>query len=253
MNRLLTVLITGFLLFAGCEADPETDPIQTKPAGWREVSMAPASDSGVPESLRVSFAADATCLALRELETDSTEPGNFRIPEKLYNLFYHSLVHCYQASRFPQRDSVFVLEQVHTFQEYLPDELLFAGDTTVAWVLHLIHGEFPTGNPAIDSLITGYQISLKSYRYKLAALRTGTPRANLHALIREFKKQPGVSYCTPNYVTSIGMLTPPDIRSSIQNTELRFCFYPLSDGGSRPYWEYDLNYSGTVTAVRSKK
>jgi len=257
MKNLLFAGLIALLVLPGCESTDtrEEDQEDIRVVSWKSVTMSPANDSDVPAEFKESFATDAFLLSLRETEEDSTLDSVFYIPEKMHGLFYNGLVHLYHAVQYPERDSVFSNNSIHPWLWYTSTGILVIGDTTVSWVNNLYRGTLPTGNTYVDSLFEKYNIEIHNAPSTfLVELRIHETNVNLHGLISALKKQPGIQIAEANGISIFPGHHPSDITVQIKNTWITYKFIPSGYLNSKvkPSYEFDVNYKGTVVAVRKK-
>ena len=174
-----SLAFVALAIFAAC------DPYALNGPGSQ---LASGNDSLVPDSLKMLYQEDAARLALRALGAGYAQVV---IPADLRQTYYDALIHVYNATALPTRDSVVLLYRIHTWPSPEVRRLLLQVDTTVAWVQALRAGVVPTGNATVDSLMTQYGLSRSSSMFDLIVLRAAEP-LNVGALAAAFGGIAGV-------------------------------------------------------------
>jgi len=163
-------------------------------------------DSRLPTELRAAYREDATRLALRDLlAAGFTE---ISIPNDAVRPYYDALVLVYNATALPARDTVVDVYGIHTFPSPTTRSLMLELFSSEQWVQRLARGEAPTGEPAVDSLLARYSLSLGSVYtlYNGDILLTLGPAEplNVQALAPVFRGITGVRFSEPNRAVGDG-------------------------------------------------
>jgi hypothetical protein len=179
--RIRSFALVALALLAGC------DPFALM-AGPR-TQISDGDEFLVPDSLRVRYQEDAARLALRSLGVAGV--NQVIIPADLRQVYYNALIHVYNATTLPVRDSVVEIYRIHTWPNPEVRRLLLRVDTTLAWVQALRAGVVPTGNAPVDSLLAQYALSPVSHAFDLIVLRAAEP-INIGALAPAFRSIAGI-------------------------------------------------------------
>jgi len=188
MKSLLLALSVGALIVACDEA--------TAPTRFQSR----ADDSNVPGPVRSAYLDDAARLALRDLQARGFD--QIAIPPDAVQHYYDALVHVYNATALPARDTVVDVYSIHTSGNPTTRSLLLWLLGNEEWVQRLARGEIPTGEPAIDTLLARHSLSLGSVLVMhdgdvLVTLGPPEP-VNIEALARSFRGIAGVRFAEPN-------------------------------------------------------
>lgn len=237
MKSVLSALTVGVLV-AGC--DGATAP--------RSIHLI-VNDSLLPPELRAAYVEDASRLALRDLQ--ATGYSEIPIPQDAVEPYYAGLVAVYNAGSLPARDSVVDVYHIHTFGSPETRSLLLQLLGTEPWVERLARDEIPTGEPAIDTLLARYALSLGSV-YPLhegdvlLTLESSDP-LNISALAPLFSGIGGVRFAAPNGRVGDGH----DIGGSIEESRV-LLDYSVGFGDcpagciGRRFYHFAVRDDGTV-------
>ena len=150
MRALMLILFT--FLFAGCE---------------KEI---PLNHDNVPLGafIKDNYMDDARQLYLREILEDPNHPNYNKAVfdtneiNKILGIF--QLVYNLKS---PIRDTVFDIYKIHALRCYSLQSIVLNVDVTAPEIIHLANGQIPTGNNALDNILTKYEFdSVKtSYSY----------------------------------------------------------------------------------------
>ncbi|MBC8346965.1 MAG: hypothetical protein ISR89_08700 [Candidatus Marinimicrobia bacterium] len=198
MKRIITLCLgILFLLQFGCE---ENNP---GPHDWTKgLEMQIATDTYIPDTLKMIYREDATHLALRDVHED---PGSkyslVEIPPELIELYYNGLLHLYNTNSMSARDSVIEMYQIHNWSSRFNHEIMIGignrGPLWDAWS----NGKTLTGYSRADEIINKYNLKLIdfiSFTSGGAALLYSDIALNVIALGSKFKLVQGVTYAEPN-------------------------------------------------------
>ncbi len=168
----------------------------------QQPNIPPANDSRVPAGLREAYRRDAAVLAVRYLK-ESGDPRRREIllPEALVTSLYRALIHVYNATDLPARNSAVRDYTIHTRGQAALFELLVGVDPAEPWVAGLRRGAPRTENDTVDLLMRTFGLHLDRYRdwsgnTHLAVLRSQEP-LNLAPLGERFAAIRGVRYAQP--------------------------------------------------------
>ena len=124
------------------------------------------SDCTVPPVLRQEYGRDVINLAMTQLYgAASPDTAYVHVPTNWTNPIWEGIAAIYNATAFPERDSVFNLYCVHdqtsmiqTYQGYL-----IQIDTNFAWTQAWQNLTTLTGNAPLDAMLTRYDLELSQY------------------------------------------------------------------------------------------
>jgi len=211
----VSFLLTAAVMLAACDTATAPRSIQSS-----------VDDSGVPAELRAAYLEDANRLALRDLQANGYTA--IQIPSEAVQSYYDALVLVYNATALPARDTVVDVYGIHTFPNPATRSLLLWLLGTEEWVQRLARHEIPTGEPAVDTLLARYSLSLGSVLVMHdgdVLITLAPPEAlNINALAGLFRGIAGVRFAEPN----IGCCDGNDIGGSID--------------GSRVLLDYSVGY-----------
>ena len=220
------------------------------------VRMVYGDDSEISDSIKTLFNEDAARLALRDIQSNSSDKENLIIiPAYYVESYYNGLVHIYNANYIPERDVVIDTYKIHTFRYPETHTLIVAVDSTKDWVQEWKNGNRLTGNQKIDELMETYNLQLYHYYswpiLQAAVLFSEEP-LNIHALCNKFKPIDGVIYAESDGVIGDGN----NITASIETNGIKYIFsYGWGDcpAGciSRHYWEFKVKFDGIVQFINS--
>lgn len=112
-----------------------------------------------PPAVRAFYENDARQLAVRMMQNNPQWQDSVAIPDVLYERAMSMLLAVYNATQFPERDTVVECLAIHTFPSIMPYSILVAADANETWAQNYEDGIFPTGNAAFDGLITQYNLT----------------------------------------------------------------------------------------------
>lgn len=145
-NRVLDLLV-ALSLAAACGS-----PVD-------ELPQTPA----VPDSLLDAYREDAVHMSIRVIQDDFPPYGQpIRPPAALVDSIHSALARLAAATWLPARDTVVDVSPIHAFRT--SPEVLVKYDTTAEWAIGWQRGERFTGEPALDTLIAGYDLDVRSSR-----------------------------------------------------------------------------------------
>jgi hypothetical protein len=142
--------------------------------------------------------------------TGQQDTDQIQVPVQHYNFVAEGMAAIFNAS-FPERDSIFDIFCVHGFagaNNYLNKvEMIVFFDTTYAWTEAWKQGgSTPTGNAAIDALLTNNDFTAHDYTgypsfppgYQHRVLISGEQVFNIDAAIDALMAIPGITFAEPN-------------------------------------------------------
>lgn len=209
------------------------------------------SDAQLSEPERLEYEEDAVRLAIRHLvERESPARNEVRPPPALVASLYRALVHVHLSSH-PARDSVVEEHAIHTFPEPATREVMVRVDPEHAWTHAWKALNATTGNPAVDALVTDYELSVRQYYEwsigEVALLRADKP-LNATALAARFAPIPGVVWAERNGAGGDG----GDIRATRHDDGWRLD-YSIGFGDCpascihRYTWSFSVSAAGEVS------
>lgn len=244
MKIFLTTLSLSYLVLVSCDLlnpDRKADDITTP-------RMVQPDDSNLADSVVAQLKSDATFLAFTELIKDSVDKYNqVIIPDEKINLFYSGLVHIYNAHHIPQRNLVFDVYKVKTFQNPVLNSIIVMFDSTKDWTQQWIQGNRFTGYDEIDSLLVKYDIYLQRTLLNFAASLYTIDKYNTYALSNKFLQVEDILMAEPDRLVGGGS----DINAIVNNNHLLFKFIfrwgDCPSGCLHKYvWEFIVFYNGLV-------
>ncbi|MCI0565118.1 MAG: hypothetical protein MN733_42165, partial [Nitrososphaera sp.] len=247
-QTMLTYLVCVLLLF-GLSLSCNLLEAENDDRNWTNGKQLPPPDeSGIPDSVKNAYWQDAAQLALRDVYNDEeSKKSLIEIPDELIQLYYDGLLHIYQATSIPERDSVAQIFKIHAFPSPELYSLLVAVDSTKEWTKAWRNGNRLTGNPQIDELMEQYELELERYYHwpwsHTAVLLSPKP-LNILALAQPFATIDGVGYAEPNGRCYDGN----DITASVEPGFVTYLFsvgYGDCPAGciSRRFWEFTVGYN----------
>ena len=188
--RPASFLLTAAVMLAACDTATAPRSMQSS-----------VDDSRVPPELRAAYLEDANRLALRDLLAKGF--SEVPIPQDAVQPYYNALVLVHNATALPARDTVVDIYRIHTIGPPTRSLLLWLFGTET-WVQRLAHGELPTGDPTVDTLLARYSLTVGS-AYTMQSgdvLLTLVPPEplNINALAGLFHAITGVRFAEPNSV-----------------------------------------------------
>jgi hypothetical protein len=164
------------------------------------------SSCTVPPILWQEYERDFVNLSMTAMYTLSSPDTQYvRVPATWMNEVSSGIAAIFNATSIPERDSVFDLYCVHdntsaiqTYSGYLINV-----DTNYAWTSAWRNMQTLTGNPAVDSLLTKYDLTLTQYfawSFGHYALLNTDSLWNQRALIDSLEQVPGIIYGEPDAI-----------------------------------------------------
>lgn len=147
-----------------------------------------------PELVRRHYLNSAKILALRQMLGDPAWADSVYIPAALYTPMLDALSAVYNATQYPERDTVTDCLDIRAFPFPIsPLTLSLVADTTLAWAKNLYIGISPTGNATVDDLIMEYQLQkTNSFQFDKFVFYFQTQEPlNTAALAARFNSVPG--------------------------------------------------------------
>ncbi len=150
-----------------------------------------------PPAVRAFYENDARQLAVRMMQNNPQWQDSVAIPDVLYERAMSMLLAVYNATQFPERDTVVECLAIHTFPSIWPYSVLVSLNLDETWVQNFNNNVFPTGNAAFDGLMSQYHLS-KAGSFQIGNSLYGTLETdvalNPTALIHLFEVIPGVNF-----------------------------------------------------------
>ena len=195
-SRALALLAGLGLAAAGC------DTILGPGDGFTRVPD--HGDEHLSELERAAYHEDAVRLTLRRLhETGSPALAHVEPPAAIVETFYNALV--LVASIDPPLLNA--IQDIHTFPVPETRSVLVRVDLSRDWTAAWKAGNAETGEPAVDSLVTAYGLSIEAFHEwsigDYAVVRSDRP-LNAAALAARFSTVPGVLFAEPSGVGGDG-------------------------------------------------
>jgi hypothetical protein len=219
-----------------------------------------------PDSIVEKYTEDAYRLAMKKFfRNGSAFKDSVHIPYSHVDTVMRALLAVYNATALPARDTVVDMFDIHTFKNPYLNEVVISADSGLGWMQQLEAGIFPTGDSAIDSIISVYDLNLHQYFITNFAQDWVTfdtdSNYNTVALCSLFIPVPGVLGADPNGFWGDGN----DITDSIfanDHVELIFS-YGWGDCSSgcifNRYWKFNVDtncaveYAGSYGNVLSQQ
>jgi len=233
----VSFLLTAAVMLAACDTATAPRSMQSS-----------VDDSRVPAELRAAYLEDANRLALRDLQANGF--SDVPIPQDAVQPYYNALVLVYNATALPARDTVVDVYGIHSMGPATRSLLLWLLGTET-WVQRLARREIPTGEPAVDTLLARYSLTVGSV-YAMhdgdLLLTLGPPEPiNIKALAGRFQGITGVRFAEPNNVIGGGN----DIGGSIDGSRVLLDYsvgYGDCPSGciARRFYHFAVHDDGTV-------
>lgn len=150
-----------------------------------------------PPAVRAFYENDARQLAVRMMQNNPQWQDSVAIPNELYERAMSMLLAVYNATQFPERDTVVECLAIHTFPSIWPYSVIVAADANETWAQKYEDGIFPTGNTAFDGLITQYNlVNDGSFQIGSSIFFSIVSENGLNptALVALFEDVPGVNF-----------------------------------------------------------
>lgn len=154
---LPTLLLTSILLITGC-GDFLNSNDGLEPIDWKNGDGITAPDeSSLSEEEKESYTEGAEKLAIRYIEVeDSTQ---IEIPESLIEVLYNGLAHI-ALSEDPKAEEVTQDYEISVRKPADPRGLEINVENSASWFESWENGSDETGNEAVDTLMTNYNLSV---------------------------------------------------------------------------------------------
>jgi hypothetical protein len=209
------------------------------------------SAAGLPAgALRLAYEEDAVRLAVRHLiDTGAPQRHDVIPPAALVASLYNALVHVH-AFAHPARDTVVDVYRIHSFPHPQTRQLMVRVDPAHAWTNAWRVRNAYTGNPAVDTLVSEFELSVHQFHQwsigDVAVLRSARP---LHAaaLAARFESIAGVVWAEQDGAIGDGN----DIRAQRLGHGWRLDFsvgYGDCPAGciNRRTWSFSVSATGAV-------
>lgn len=157
------------------------------------------SSCNADQSIIDQYQQDAAHLAHdRVYSTQSTYMDSIELPHTVVDTFLNALIAVYNATSIPARDSVVVTYNIHEFSHTLLNGFEVHGDSNTQWMQNIENGISPTGNAALDQLVSLYNFSLTYYSgysglfvYHTAVFQS-VGHYNINPILSAIQQEPGV-------------------------------------------------------------
>ena len=156
----------------------------------------------VPTLVRHHYLGSAKVIALRQMLGDPAWADSVNIPAVLYNPVLQALSAVFNATQYPERDTVTECLDITPAN---PVGITLVVDTSAIWAKNLHQDVFPTGNATVDDLFLRYQLKkTSSYQFsKFFFFLENEELLNTVALAKLFNNIPG-THADPNGVAGDG-------------------------------------------------
>lgn len=211
-----------------------------------------------PDSVLTMYRDDADRLALARTYRNGTPwADSISIDPAWSATAMNALVAMYNSA-LPARDTVVAMLDIHVFPAVPLRAFYVNADSTLPWMQQLHQGNIPTGNPAIDQLLSAYAITLTDYHTftwlngsHLAVFSTGA-NVNLPPLCALFAAQPGVHYAEPNGGCCDGNTITDSVHTDHVNIVYSHGWGDCPAGcTARRFWEFNVYPDCSVEYVGS--
>ncbi len=215
--------------------------------GITEIVPLPAT---LADSVRAAYHEDAVRLVAR-----ADGPGGWARPSAAAVATLETALLRVYASSLPAADSVTERYAIHSFPNPPTHELLVTLADGNRWADAWRAGQALTGEPAVDSLVRAYGLSVAQYYTwsigDAALLRSSEP-LNTASLARLLGSAPGVRYAEPNMVVGGGndIQARVDVRTVVLDYSLAWgdCLAGCIAGH---VWHFRVSDGGAVTFLGS--
>lgn len=217
------------------------------------------SSCTAPDSIVAKYIDDADRLTLQKIfQQNLSYKDSVQIPEIHVDSILKALLSVYNALSIPECDTVVRLLDLHTFPNYSLNIISIAANPDLPWMIQLSTGIIPTGNQAVDSLVSVYNLSFDKYLnygnntpYDAVWFKS-EQNLNLEALSAIFEKIPGVDHANPTGIIGDGF----NIYASIFSNYIQLKYYYgwddcYSGCKGKRYWIFNVYYDCSVEFVES--
>lgn len=209
-----------------------------------------------PEEMRLLYEWDAARLAFQEIQgRGHPARDHVELPPYLVNAWYRALGKVYGAVHIPERDSVFIYYQIHSYR--VPELFMVIVRTNAACEWQSAAGETGrTGVEQVDRLMDEYGLRIRGAGLPCGEAGVVTFSSsrplNTVALAERFERVPAVMWAEVDRMAGEGDRITG--RSAGGVWELTFSVGSgdcPSGCGTRRYWRFKVEKSGRVSFVGS--
>ncbi len=220
------------------------------------------SDCTVPPLLATEYERDIKNLTLRRMyEVKTPDTAFVEIPQQWIDTIAEGMAAIFNATSFPERDSVFNLYCVHDAFSLTPlqiyQRLIITVDLSYAWTQAWQDLNSLTGYDYIDSLMVKYDLSVEDFHgwpYGNHAILQTDSLWNVYALTNLFKEAEGVIHADPDYLIGGAGAILYEKEGHNRYYEFYFEFYDCFDGcDNYRMWKFQVtddcsvNYLGSTS------
>jgi len=211
-----------------------------------------------PDSIIEKYTEDAYRMTMKKFFRNNVNyKDSVHIPYNHVDTIMRALLAVYNATSLPARDTVVTMFDIHTFKSPYLNEIGVYADSGLGWMQQLQAGNVPTGDSAIDTIFSLYDLALSQYYVSTLAqdwvIFNTDSNYNTLALCGLFISLPGVLGSDPNEFGGDGN----DITDSIftdHHVELTYSF-GWGDCWSgcifRRYWKFNIDTNCSVEYIGS--
>lgn len=245
----VSLSVAGFIAICLITVSCEDSTSITDGNLWTSAgTMVAANTSGIPDSVINEYFEDAASLALRDIhENEALKDSLIIIPPEIVDLYFHSLLHVYNAGFIPERDC---WSTIHCFCDPITHRLKVGVDSTAGWVENWRKGNRFTGNEEIDLLMEEYEIQMEkyhSYPFGHSALLNTSDPLNILALSAQFTGISGIRHASPDHCSHIG--STDDISGHYNRRYVELNYYCPYRPQQRYRWIFRVYYNGFVELI----
>lgn len=204
-----------------------------------------------PDSIVAKYTDDADRLALGRIYRNSLPyADSVTIPQAYPDTVLKALLAVYNATELPERDTVVELYNIHTCT-YALRRFAVCADSNQAWMHQLKNGAFPTGEPAVDSLMTLFNLSVESYstvgyQGNHTVHFTSDTNYNILALANLWDNVPGLYTCLPHSFMCPSMSLKDSIYPDHVELTYSHGWGDCSAGCPHRYWKFNVYHDCSV-------
>lgn len=258
MRRVKVILPLAALAFGVFSCNIITFPIEpineyTTPSHWTNQHQIIMADSeSIPDSVQTFYRESASFLAERVLYNSSDSANTpVQIPPELTNLFYHGLLHIYDANSIPARDTIMQFVWVAPWPSRSIYNTIISVDPDAQWLQPWFTGDTLTGNAAIDTLLQTYNLypsEIHYFEYSYDVYLHSEIPINTTALAAKFAPLPDIQHAIPEMFGGDGN----DVEVEIDDSHLTYNFYIkwgdcFAGCMNKRIWTFYVTYNGNVT------
>ncbi|HNX44535.1 MAG TPA: T9SS type A sorting domain-containing protein [Bacteroidales bacterium] len=209
------------------------------------------SSCTAPDSIVAKYTDDADRLALGRFYRNALPyADSVSIPQAYSDTALKALLAVYNATELPERDTVVELYDIHTCM-YALRRFAVIADSNQSWMQQLRNGVIPTGEPAVDSLMQLFNLSVESYssvsyQGNHTVHFTSDKNYNILALVGLWNSVPGFYSCLPH-----GFMCPSmSLKDSIYSDHVELTYShgwgDCSAGCLHRYWKFNVYFDCSV-------